>query len=136
MLYILHKGNHPELTYQGGQKPIVHLQADFHTVIDWAQTYQVLWAFSDRNAGSYLTEFYNNPSQLSSIDWSAVSATDFREPRVKEGKQAEFLMFDRFPWKLIEKIGTIDNTVATQVKRAVAGIEYQPIVAVERGWYY
>ena len=30
MLYILHQGNHPELTYKGGQQPIVHLQADLY----------------------------------------------------------------------------------------------------------
>lgn len=28
MLYILHMGNHPELTYRDGQGPIVHLVAD------------------------------------------------------------------------------------------------------------
>src|ERR1700677_2413270 len=28
MLYLLHRANHPELTYRDGQGPIVHLQAD------------------------------------------------------------------------------------------------------------
>lgn len=136
MLYILHKGNHPELTYRDGQRPIVHLQADLYTVIRWAETHQVPWAFSDRNASAHVAQFYNDPSKLSSLDWFAVSATDFRDSRVKEGKQAEFLMFDYFPWTLIEKVGTIDNTVATQAKMVIAGVEDRSIVTVERGWYF
>jgi len=28
MLYILHRGNHPDLDYREGQGPILHLQAD------------------------------------------------------------------------------------------------------------
>lgn len=109
MLYILHMGNHPEVSYRGGQQPIVHLQADFNTVINWANSNTVRWAFSNGNAGARLTTFYNHPSKLNEIDWAAVASTDFREAKVKEGKQAEFLMFDVFPWTLIEKIGTINK---------------------------
>ena len=35
MLYILHMGNHPDLNYNGGQRPILHLQADLHAVVEW-----------------------------------------------------------------------------------------------------
>ncbi len=28
MLYVIHRANHPELAYRGGQGPIVHLEAD------------------------------------------------------------------------------------------------------------
>ena len=28
MLFLLYRGNHPDLTYRGGQSPIVHLEAD------------------------------------------------------------------------------------------------------------
>jgi ssDNA thymidine ADP-ribosyltransferase, DarT len=45
-------------------------------------------------------------------------------------------MFDVFPWTLIEKIGTIDNTISTQVQQVLAGIEHQPIIAVEQRWYF
>ena len=36
MLHILHKANHPELAYREGQRPIVHLAADLHEVVTWA----------------------------------------------------------------------------------------------------
>jgi ssDNA thymidine ADP-ribosyltransferase, DarT len=136
MLYILHMGNHPDVSYRGGQKPIVHLQADFHTVVSWANKNGVRWAFSDRNAGDRVAIFYRHPVDLSHVNWSAVEARDFRNPRVSEGKQAEFLMFDVFPWTLVEKIGTIDNTISTQVQKVLTGIEHQPIIAVEPSWYY
>jgi ssDNA thymidine ADP-ribosyltransferase, DarT len=136
MLYILHMGNHPDVTYRGGQQSIVHLQADFNKVINWANSNAVYWAFSNGNAGARLTTFYNHPSNLSEIDWAAVASTNFRDAKVKEGKQAEFLMFDVFPWILIEKIGTIDSTIATKVQTALASVGHQPVIAVEPSWYF
>ncbi len=136
MLYILYKGNHPEMTYRGGQDPIVHLQADFHQVITWADAHAVPWAFSSGNAGSHLARFYNDPAQLSEINWDAVSATDFRDAQIKEGKQAEFLMFDVFPWTLIEKVGTMNEIVLEQVHSALVGIDHQPAIAIEPDWYF
>ena len=31
MLYLLYMSNHPDLTYRGGQRPILHLEADLRT---------------------------------------------------------------------------------------------------------
>ncbi len=36
MLYIIYQGNHPEVSYRGGQGPIVHLEADLRAAVDWA----------------------------------------------------------------------------------------------------
>jgi hypothetical protein len=136
MLYILHKGNHPELTYPGGQEPIVHLQADLNTVINLANLNGIKWAFTDGNAADILTNFSNNSLELSQIDWAAVAATDFRGDKVKKGKQAEFLMFDVFAWTMIEKIGTINSTMATRVETALVGIGHQPVINIEPSWYF
>jgi hypothetical protein len=137
MLYILHKGNHPGVSYRGGQEPMVHLQSDVNSVIDWANSNKIRWAFSDGNASDRLTTFYNHPSNLSSeIDWTAVEAKDFCDPKVKKGKQAEFLMFNVFPWTLIEKIGTINSTIAIQVKKNLTNVGHQPEIAIESSWYY
>lgn len=136
MLYILHMGNHPDISYTGGQEQIVHLQCDLNATIDWATANRVNWAFSDRNAGSYLVLFYKDRSDLSKIDWDAVSSRDFRDAKVKEGKQAEFLTFDVFPWILIEKIGIINSTMELEVQTALANVGHQPIIAIERSWYF
>jgi hypothetical protein len=136
MLYILHMGNHPDVSYRGGQKLIVHLQADFNAVINWANLNKVRWAFSNGNAGARLTTFYNHPSNLNEINWDAVGSTDFRDAQIKEGKQAEFLMFDLFPWTLIEKIGIINSAIASKVKTNLAAADHQPVIAVEPSWYF
>src|SRR5688572_9495836 len=91
MLFILHKGNHPDLNYAEGQGPIVHLRADVNLVIRWADQNGVLWAVSDGNAGSYGASFYTGPSALSHVNWQAVATDRWSDPAVKEGKQAEFL---------------------------------------------
>jgi ssDNA thymidine ADP-ribosyltransferase, DarT len=136
MLYILHKANNPELTYRDGQQPIVHLEADLNLVMNWANANGVRWAFSNGNAGAYITDFYKDPADLIHLDWSAIYSTDFRDAKVKEGKQAEFLMFDVFPWTLIEKIGTINSTIVTKVQTALASARHQPIIAIEPSWYF
>jgi hypothetical protein len=55
---------------------------------------------------------------------------------VKEGKQAEFLMYDSFPWELIERIGVIDARAKAQVELGIASADHKPLVTVEPGWYY
>ena len=105
MLYVIHCANHPELTYRGGQQPIVHLEADLHRVVQWAEANGRRWAFSLSNAGAFYTQFRARLDQLGEINWDAVAATDFRPADVKEAKQAEFLVEHSFPWHLVERIG-------------------------------
>ncbi|BAZ16438.1 hypothetical protein NIES4071_83150 [Calothrix sp. NIES-4071] len=136
MLYILHKANHPELSYKGGQVPIVHLEADFYTVVNWANTEGVRWAFSNGNAGAYITNFYKETADIIYLDWSAIQSNDFSDNKVKEAKQAEFLMFDTFPWTLVEKIGTINNTIALRVQATLANVGHQPLIVAEPSWYF
>ncbi len=136
MLYILHKGNHPNLDYTEGQRPIMHLQAGLQSTVDWAEENDVRWAFSDRNAGAFYAEFFKSVRDARRIDWKAVLATDWRDPVVKEGKQAEWLVHESFPWSLVEKIGVLHSSVAQQVRSILKGADHQPTVAVERGWYY
>ena len=136
MLYILYKANHPDLTYRGGQHPMVHLEADLEAAIQWAETKPIPWAFSDGNAGASLTQFYSQRTDLNEINWSAIASTDFRDSQIKDQKQAEFLTFGTFPWTLIHKIGTINKTMAAQIEEAIEGIPHQPIIEVKRDWYF
>ena len=137
MLYILHMGNHPDLIhYRDGQEPVLHLQVDMEAAINWADQHRVRWAFSDRNAGSYYTDFYNSRNELDKIDWTAVTSTDFRDPLVKEGKQAEFLIHDTCPWHLVEKIGVLNERIRNQVNAIIRNVQHKPVVTIERIWYY
>ena len=94
------------------------------------------WAFSDRNAGSYYAEFHNNRSDLDKIDWKAIASTDFRDPLIKEGKQAEFLIHDTCPWGLVEKIGVLNESIRNHVDGILRNVRHKPLVTIERAWYY
>ena len=138
MLYLLHMGNHPSITYRGGQEPILHLEADLNRVVQWANQHDLAWAFTDRNAGDRLVNFYNDLSDLDRVNWTAVASINFRDMLVKVGKQAEFLMFRSFPWKLVDKIGVISEKRKDQVEQKLQNFELDeiPVVSVERSWYY
>jgi hypothetical protein len=136
MLYILFKGNHPGLTYHGGQGPIVHLQANAETVAAWAAGVDGRWAFSLANAGALYAPFRSDMAQLREIDWTAVRATDFRDAKVKEGKQAEFLVKRFCPWSLIERVGVRSEEVQSQALAALEGATHKPPVDVLPAWYF
>jgi hypothetical protein len=136
MLFVIHRANHEELAYRGGQQPIVHLEADLHRVVQWALANGRRWAFSLSNAGAYYTQFRERLDQLDEINWDGVAATDFRPPDVKEAKQAEFLVEQSFPWHLVERIGIHSANLAPRVARTMAGATHRPRVEVQPGWYY
>ncbi|MGO4885999.1 MAG: DUF4433 domain-containing protein [Bryobacteraceae bacterium] len=46
MLYLLHRGNGPGLAYRGGQRPILHLEADLAATVNLAILSGRRWAFS------------------------------------------------------------------------------------------
>jgi hypothetical protein len=136
MLYVIWRANHPELAYRGGQGPIVHLEADLTRVVAWADANGCPWAFSLSNAGALYTQFRSRLDQLNEVNWAAVAATDFRPTDIKEGKQAEFLVHNAFPWALVERIGVLSQGVAQRVAQEVQGAQHRPTVEVKRDWYY
>lgn len=136
MLYILHRGNHPEVGYRGGQDPILHLEADLREVVGWAEAQGNRWAFTLSNAGANYTEFRKDLGQLGEVDWEAVANNDFRDSTVKEGKQAEFLLHGFFPLHLVRCIGVSHTAIQTQVVRALASTSHRPAVQVRREWYF
>jgi hypothetical protein len=136
MLFLLHKGNHVDLTYRGGQRPIVHLEADLYTVVEWANSVERRWAFSNRNAGTRYARFFDNIDDLAALDWDAISETDWRDPFAKERKQAEFLVEDSFPWELVERIGVIDRQIAERVESVLGAVGHRPKIVVAPEWYY
>ena len=135
MLYILYKGNHPDIDYHEGQEPIIHLQADLKAAIEWASNNSIRWAFSDINAGSFPAQFYDNLTLLNNIvNWSAVEAVDWRDAAIQAYKQAEFLTYESFPWHLVEKIGVCNNSIRSQVVQKLGNKSL--LVNVETNWYY
>lgn len=140
MLYLLHQANHPELTYRGGQAPIIHLEADLHAAVAWAKAEGRRWAFTLSNAGSRYFEDRADLAHLGEINWPAVATNRWSgqgvDPSIKEGKQAEFLVEERFPWSLFERIGVLSPGVYRQVSGLLNGQDHRPKLEIQRDWYY
>jgi hypothetical protein len=54
----------------------------------------------------------------------------------KEKRQAEFLLHDWCPWTVVTRIAVINDTIAEQVGKIMAGAAHTPPVIVRRDWYY
>lgn len=134
MLYVIHMANSPELDYRGGQGPIVHLEADLHETVDWAERHERRWAFTLSNAGSGYFKDRCDLSQLDEIDWPAIQARDWRT--CKEGKQAEFLVERSFPWALVRRVGVRTVDAYNQVTEVVESADHRPDIQIRREWYY
>lgn len=136
MLFVIHCANNEDLRYRGGQEPIVHLEAHLRVVVAWAKRQGRPWAFSLSNAGTAYAEFRSNLNHLGHLNWNAIRSTDFRNPSVKEGKQAEFLVHDNFPWTLVARIGVLSKAVASHVQKAIRDAVHQPSIHVKPSWYF
>lgn len=140
MLFLIHKASNPELTYRGGQGPIVHLEADLHTVVENAKQNGRRWAFTLSNAGGYLFEDRADLAQLHEINWDAVRADRWSgtgvDPAIKDGKQAEFLVEHSFPWWLVERIGVRDRQVYQRVMDCLPAGGHRPTIELRPDWYY
>lgn len=140
MLFLIDRANHPELTYRGGQGPIIHLESDLRKTVAWAEQNNRKWAFTLSNAGAYYFESRRSLNELSEINWDAVQSTQWSgngiSRSVKEGKQAEFLIERSFPWELVERIGVISREAAQKVVTSLPTTGHRPSVEIRREWYY
>jgi hypothetical protein len=134
--FLIHRANHPDLTYRGGQEPIVHLEADLHSAVRWANGHGRRLAFSLSNGGAYYRQFRNHLADLGEVNWPAVASADFRLAEVEEGEQAEFLVHGSFPWSLMRRIGVHSPEIAQKVDTAVNAAAHRPTIEVRSDWYY
>jgi len=140
MLYLIYQENHPELSYYGGQGPILHLEFDLHAAVAWAEANERRWAFTLSNAGSFFFEDRCDLASLNEINWDAVRANRWSgagiSSSVKEGKQAEFLVETSFPWGLVERIGVQNRATYNQAAHALTASANKPQLEINTAWYY
>jgi hypothetical protein len=134
MLFVIRCQNNSDLSYNGGQEPIVHLEADLNQVVEWARLNHRRWAFSLSNAGAVYSEFRSTHEALDELKWDAIQARDFRS--VKEHKQAEFLVKTDFPWFLIERVGVLSKEAVGKVREIVGNSSIVPGIQVMPDWYF
>lgn len=140
MLYVISRGNHPNVSFRDGQISVVHLEADMVKVVAWADAEQRNWAITDINAANRAADFYKSLDSLDQLNWSAIAAKDWRSCR--DHKMAEFLMHKGFPWQLIERIGFLNRSVSptcevlASITDALKGAAHRPVVERCNDWYY
>jgi hypothetical protein len=100
MLFLIHCANHEDLSYRGGQGPIIHLESNLYEAVEAAERERRRWAFTLSNAGAYYFEDRCDLNKLSEINWDAVAANQWAgagiSRQIKEGKQAEFYSSSAF----------------------------------------
>ena len=134
MLYVIFRGNHPNLAYRDGQGPVIHLMADMKEAVGWAAGVNRKWAFTDINAANRAADFHDDLASLDRLDWDAIGARQWM--RCRDHKMAEFLMHEGFPWGLVRGIGVHSEPVGARVVAILAGARHRPPVRVRPDWYY
>ena len=92
------------------------------------------WAFTSSNAGAYYFDDFSDLSDLNSLDWDAIQATNWRD--CQEPKQAEFLVEGSFPWDLVSRIGVRSRRIGDRVLSTIQTHKHRPSVVIKPGWYY
>ena len=134
MLYSLH--NNFVEGYSRGQRPIIHLVSSVEAV----QGASLPYVFSEGQGIVALTRFFDDPKDLDKIDWGVMPLTMWRDT-IQDGdrkrrRQAEFLVFNTFPWSLVHTIGVVDTVIKRQVDNILEEYAIRPFVACHPGWYY
>ena len=134
MLYVIHKNTSQQLSYSEGQTPIVHLEADLHATVKWADAAGLRWAFTLSNAGATYFEDRTDLAQLDELRWAAIQARSWQSH--KDQKQAEFLVEKSFSWHLVDKIGVASEQVLKYVNERLLQADHKPTVEIASNWYY
>jgi hypothetical protein len=136
MLGAIHKGSVP--AYQGGQRDVVYLVAEAETVAAEVEH----WCFTNGHAVEAVTDFYADLNDLSQVDRAAVDTWRWggrwllNDPDIKRRKQAEFLVHQKFPWRLVTRLGVLDAAMLAQVREVIAAAAHRPGVTIQPQWYY
>lgn len=135
MLYANHKKSVDN--YTGGQTPILHLVSSAEAV----DTAQLRFVWTDGHAAMSYTKFFDEIGDiLYAIDWEIMQAkywinTEDDGDR-KRRRQAEFLVYQFFPWSLIQEIVVINATIEKQVKEILQNFNVSTSVRIYSQWYY
>jgi len=101
MLYTINRGNVPCV---GGQDALVHLVSTAQKVMQSGLGY----AFSDGHGIMAYSSFFDDLAHLDEVDWDVIASGQWADT-VEDGdrkrrKQAEFLVLDKFPVRLLSDI--------------------------------
>lgn len=106
--------------YTEGQAAVIYLVSTVQTVTKGS----VRFVFSDGHGVAAYTHWYEALGELDKIDWGIVNARYWSDPPEdgdrQRRKQAEFLVYQKFPWELIQSIGVFNEKIKCQVEEILA----------------
>lgn len=87
-----------------------------------------------------ISKFFNKLDNLKDIDWAIMKEkywgdTDSDNDR-KRRREAEFLVYKRFPWSCIQAIVVMTPQLAEEASMLIGSGEHIPKVSVNISWYY
>jgi len=133
MLYTINRGNVP---CDGGQNALVHLVSTAQKVV----TAGLGYAFSDGHGIMAYSSFYDDLARLEEIDWEVIGSRQWADT-VEDGdrkrrKQAEFLVRDTFPIRLLSGIVVPTPQRRDEVETLLARHGFELKVVDKSAWYY
>ncbi len=134
MLYAIHKNNVEGYTV--AQNSIIHLVSEAELI----ETNNLAFAFTDGHAIMAYSEFYDNLQNLNVIDWQIMKEQYWNNTPEdgdrKRRRQAEFLIHQFVPWKLIKEIAVQNITLKSQVSKLLQNFNFNNSIKVYANWYY
>ena len=134
MLCAIHNRNVEN--YSEGQDQVLHLVSTAEDAALAGADY----CFTEGHAEMIFSDFFVDLRDLHRVDWKTMQSRYWfdtpEDPDRKRRRQAEFLVHQFFPWKLISKIGVLDSVAAAKTAEVIAKCEHKPNVVIERQWYY
>jgi hypothetical protein len=98
------------------------------------------FVFTDGHGTMALSDFFDDLSSLNEVDWQIMKekywADTDQDPDRKRRRQAEFLIYERLSWTMVEEIVTINNHVQSEVIEIINKNFHKPPVNIKRSWYY
>lgn len=118
MLYKIKTGNGVS---RRAQNEIIYLACNFKELTDS----ELKWCFTDGNAAKYITDFYNDVSEIDNLDWKSINATEWTDnnsdgdhDRMRK-KHSEFLVRDHVPVAFIKAIVVFTEVRKIQVEAVI-----------------
>lgn len=135
MLYVLYQRNHPDLSYHGGQAPILHLVFNPIEVADWAESERLKFFITSETAACKHFNVSQNLDFINELNWEAIQAKQWDD--VCSEKAAEFLVESRVSIACLTGIATYNEEYAEKVKVILKAASREDIpVKTVPDWYY
>lgn len=134
MLYVIHKGNDPEVI-QTPQEEIIYLVTDMAKLNSLGCQY----VFTDRHAKLDYAKFYTTPDDLEKLNWDFIKTDQWGRQygaERKEMKQAECLVYQFIPTEALLGIAVLNEKAQELVNQYLNDNGVEIPVKIKPNFYF